>query len=66
MDYCKKKNVDPDTHLLQPDPPVTVIDGKHPVTVYRLENDEQLLNMYNCKGTEVSENWAFTQKQETL
>jgi len=56
-DYCKEKKINPNTELLQPDPPVTVIDGKTPATIYRIENDEQLLNMYNCKGTEVPESW---------
>ena len=59
MDYCKKEKVNPNTELLQPDPPVTVIDGKPPATIYRIEDDVQLLNMYNCKGTEVPESWNF-------
>lgn len=59
MDYCKKEQINPDTHLLQPDPPVTVVDGKKPATLYRLENDEQLLNMYHCKGAEVPPHWNF-------
>ena len=62
MDYCKKEQIEPDTHLLQPDPPVTVVDGKKPVTLYRLENDEQLLNMYHCKGAEVPPHWNFVNK----
>lgn len=64
MDYCKKEKIDhPNTALLQPDPPITMVDGKEPVTLYRIENDEQLLNMYNCKGTEIPESWNFERKQ---
>jgi len=62
MDYCEKEKINPNTELLQPDPPVTVIDGKEPATIYRIENDEQLLNMYNCKGTDVPESWNFQVK----
>ncbi len=59
MEYCKKYGEEPVPELMQPDPPVTVVDGKEPVTFYQLDSDEQLLNMYNCKGTEVPSHWNF-------
>ncbi len=59
MEYCEKHAEEPKPELMQPDPPVTVVDGKEPVTFYHLDSDEQLLNMYNCKGTEVPSHWNF-------
>jgi hypothetical protein len=62
MEYCEKYGEEPKPELMQPDPPVTVVDGKEPVTFYQLDSDEQLLNMYNCKGTEVPSHWNFQSK----
>ena len=48
----------PVPYLMQPDPPITVFDGsKKPAAVYRLETNEDILNFYKCKGTDVPPEW---------
>lgn len=58
-DYLRKNpDVTPKPKILQPDPPITAFDGKSkPADVYRLKNNEDIMNMYKCKGTEPPEEW---------
>jgi hypothetical protein len=69
-DFATKSGEDPVTKLFQPDPPVTAIDAKAkppdtPPTVYRLKTNEDIVNMYRCKGTNMPDEWNLRAGSET-
>ena len=69
-DYLKDHpEATPKANQLKPDPPITAIDSKatppdKPPTVYRLETDEDIVNMYRCKGTDMPPEWDVVQVKD--
>ncbi|MCB1790421.1 MAG: DUF4150 domain-containing protein [Gammaproteobacteria bacterium] len=63
-DFVKQSGEKPVPKLFAPDPPVTAMDGKtKPAKVYRLESNEDIVNMYRCKGTNMPEEWNIQDGQ---
>jgi hypothetical protein len=57
-DFVRQTREKPVKKLFAPDPPVTAFDGKKkPAKVYRLKTNEDIVNMYRCKGTNMPKEW---------
>ncbi|MBI5557774.1 MAG: DUF4150 domain-containing protein [Deltaproteobacteria bacterium] len=68
-DYlAKNPGEKPIKALFKPDPPTTVFDGSKPpappAKVYRCETNEDILNMYKCKGAETPPEWNLKPKKK--